>query len=298
MFEEKISVKSNGRYINARSYVGLGVGDDCFVSCTNMGEVRYQNTQGNGGGRMKLPVDVVRMRSHKDRAQVFAAGGREQELSVWDAETACTAAEWVKPAVQPLFKSKNIADDGLGLRPPVWITDMQFLDANTSVPQLAVSTGHGQIRIYDAKAQQRPVQDWQITKHPILHILASHLRPELFFADNMGNMQQLDLRTGKVIGGYKGIAGAVCDMALSEDGRKVAEVGLDRFLRVYETDGMRLLRHRAYIKQRVSQVVWDWDEKDLNQREIDQIEAEHIWQTMDTLGEEQRTKKGSKRKAL
>ncbi|KAJ1646505.1 Ribosome biogenesis protein nsa1 (NOP7-associated protein 1) [Coemansia asiatica] len=311
-FADAVSVKRNGRNISQREYVGLGIGKDGFVSCTNLGNVRFQKfsadvdadadidsdaSKSSGFGLMKLPVDVVRMRAHKDKFSVFAAGGREQELSIWDAETACVGSEYAEPKCKPLFRSENVAPDWLGLRVPVWITDMQFLDGNTTNPQMVVSTRHSHIRIYDAKAQQRPVHSWEIGKNPILNIVASHVKPEIFYSDNLGNLNQLDLRTGKVIGGFKGISGAVTDIALSEDGRRVAEVGLDRFLRVYEADGMRRMLHRAYVKQRVTGVVWDWEVKDIDQDEIDRQETEEIWQSMDTLGQKEKHKREAKRKA-
>ncbi|KAJ2796119.1 Ribosome biogenesis protein nsa1 (NOP7-associated protein 1) [Coemansia guatemalensis] len=297
-FADKFSIKHNGRFITERRYVGLGGSDSHFLTCTNMGEIRYQSFSGDGAMLMKVGVDACRMRVHQKRPSVFAVGGREQELTVWDADTveAGSQSEYTKPRSTPVFKSKNVGNDNLDLRMPVWITDMQFMDDNALTPLVAVSTGHRQIRIYDAKTQQRPVHDWEVSKHPIYHILASHVRPELFFADNMGNVQQLDTRMGRVVSGYKGIAGAVKAMAISEDGSMIAAAGLDRFLRVYEAGGMRRPLHRAYIKQRVSQVVWDWDSRDLSSEEIEQKEAEDIWQNMDVLSQEHSEKRPSKRK--
>ncbi|KAJ2766290.1 Ribosome biogenesis protein nsa1 (NOP7-associated protein 1) [Coemansia nantahalensis] len=288
-FADALSIKHNGKVIAGRHYVGVGAADGRFLACTNLGEVRYQAFTSDDGAAaaatlLKLPMDACRMRTHSARPSVFAVGGREQELTVWDAETVEAGAdEYAKARSAPLFRSKNVANDNLDLRVPVWITDVQFLDDNASAPSLAVSTGYRQIRIYDARAQPRPVHDWTPSKHPIYHILASHARPELYFADNVGNLSQLDLRTGKVIGGYKGIAGAVKSIALSEDGTKVAAAGLDRYLRVYEAGGMRRPLHRAYVKQRVAHVVWDWEQRDLAPDEIEQQEAEAIWDGMDRL---------------
>ncbi|KAJ2713614.1 Ribosome biogenesis protein nsa1 (NOP7-associated protein 1) [Coemansia spiralis] len=303
-FADPLSIKHEGRLITGRHYVGVGAADGRFLACTNLGEVRYQAFTGIGDEPapavlLKLQVDAFRMLTHKARPSVFAIGGREQELTVWDAETveAGSADGYAKPRSAPLFKSKNVPNDNLDLRVPVWITDIQFLDDNTSTPQLAVSTGHRQIRIYDAKAQPRPVHSWTPSKHPIYHILASHTRPELYFADNMGNLSHLDLRTGKVIGGYKGIAGAVKSIALSEDGSKLAAAGLDRYLRVYEAGGMRRPLHRAYVKQRVSHIVWDWEQKDLAPDEIERREAEDIWSGMDRLdGDAPPKRRAAKRK--
>ncbi|KAJ2505953.1 Ribosome biogenesis protein nsa1 (NOP7-associated protein 1) [Coemansia sp. RSA 2052] len=306
-FTAPFSVKSNGRTISDRRYVGIGATDSHFISATNMGEVRYQpfvsDEHSDSATLLKLQIDACKMRVHDKRASIFAIGGREQELTVWDAATAKSAGpstEFAKPSSAPLFKSKNVSNDFLDMRVPVWITDMQFIGDNTTTPTIAVSTGYKQIRIYDARAQQRPVHDWNVSKHLINHILVSHTKPELFFADNEGNLQLMDLRTGRIIGGYKGIAGAVKAIALSEDGTKVAAAGLDRFLRVYETHGMHRMLHRAYIKQRVTQVVWDWEHKDVNQDEIDQRDADSIWESMPKLeaSAEPRKKSSSKRKAV
>ncbi|KAJ2488535.1 Ribosome biogenesis protein nsa1 (NOP7-associated protein 1) [Coemansia sp. RSA 2050] len=305
-FTAPFNVKSNGRTISDRRYVGLGTTDSHFIAATNMGEIRYQaygeSEQSDGAATLlKLQIDACKMRVHDKRPSLFAIGGREQELTVWDAETTkAGSTEYAKPTNAPIFKSKNVCNDFLDMRVPVWITDLQFIDDNTSNPTIAISTGYKQIRLYDAKAQQRPVHDWEVSKHPINHILVSHAKPELFFADNEGNLQQMDLRTGRIIGGYKGIAGAVKAIALSEDGTKVAAAGLDRFLRVYEAGGMHRMLHRAYIKQRVSQVVWDWGHRDVNQEEVDQREADSIWESMPKLesSAESNRKGPSKRKAI
>ncbi|KAJ2744354.1 Ribosome biogenesis protein nsa1 (NOP7-associated protein 1) [Coemansia sp. BCRC 34301] len=305
-FGAPFSVKSNGKTISDRRYVGIGATDSHLITATNMGEVRYQpfdsGEHSDNATLLQLQIDACKMRVHDRRASVFAIGGREQELTVWDAATTKSVvglgSGFAKPSGMPLFKSKNVCNDFLDMRVPVWITDMQFISDNTATPTLAVSTGYKQIRIYDAKAQQRPVHDWEVSKHPINHILVSHTKPELFFADNEGNLQLMDLRTGRIIGGYKGIAGAVKAIALSEDGTKVAAAGLDRFLRVYETHGMHRMLHRAYIKQRVTQIIWDWDSKDVNQDEIDQRDADSIWESMPKLESSAEPKKtSSKRKA-
>ncbi|KAJ1788775.1 Ribosome biogenesis protein nsa1 (NOP7-associated protein 1) [Coemansia sp. RSA 2399] len=302
-FDDPVNIKHNGKYITERSFVGLGATEEAFIACTNLGELRYQpfDTE-EAPVLMQLPVDAWRMRTHPKHTNVFAVGGREHELSIWDidavrlAETTC-GGSYAKPTSAPLFKTKNVADDNLGLRVPVWVTDMQFLSDDAASPRVAVSTGHRQIRIYDAKTGARPTHNWDgVSKHPIYHILASHMKPELFFADNMGNFQQLDLRMGKVVGGYKGIAGAVRSMALSEDGTMVAEAGLDRFVRVYETDGMRRLLHRAYVKQRVTHVLWDWSVKDRSYGEIEQDEVDEIWDNMAKMEHRKKRTSGIKRK--
>ncbi|KAJ2507487.1 Ribosome biogenesis protein nsa1 (NOP7-associated protein 1) [Coemansia sp. RSA 2049] len=298
-FAAPVCIKHSGRQITERRYVGVGaVGGTSFISCTNLGEVRCQRFGEAEEPRvlLKLPVEACRMRVHAKSPRVFAVGGREQELSVWDVDAvgsaaAAAAAEYRKPTTAPLFRAKNVRPDSLGLRVPVWITDIQFLSDSATAPTVAVSTGHRQIRIYDARAGARPMHDWSdgVSAHPITNLLASHAKPELFFTDNVGGLHQLDLRAGRVVGGYRGFAGAVTSVALSEDGAMVAGAGLDRFVRVYEADGMRRLLHRAYVKQRVAQLHWDWSVRDASPDEAERREEDELWDAMDT--------RGSKRKA-
>ncbi|KAJ1729792.1 Ribosome biogenesis protein nsa1 (NOP7-associated protein 1) [Coemansia sp. Benny D160-2] len=293
-FAAPVSIKHSGRQITERRYVGVGAVDGTsFISCTNLGEVRCQRFGEDEEPRvlLKLPVEACRMRVHAKSPRVFAVGGREQELSVWDVDAVGTAAaaaevvaEYRKPTTAPLFRAKNVRPDSLGLRVPVWITDIQFLSDSATAPTVAVSTGYKQIRIYDARADARPIHDWSdgVSAHPITRLLASHAKPELFFADNVGGLHQLDLRTGRVVGGYRGFAGAVTSVALSEDGAMVAGAGLDRFVRVYEADGMRRLLHCAYVKQRVAQLHWDWSVKDVSPEEAERREEDEIWDAMQT----------------
>ncbi|KAJ1966138.1 Ribosome biogenesis protein nsa1 (NOP7-associated protein 1) [Dipsacomyces acuminosporus] len=303
-FLNPIKMICDKKPVSSRRYVGIGATDSHFITCTNMGEVRYQSFSQDLSGSditadtllMKLPENAFRMRIHPKRPSIFAVGGFEQELSIWDAETTQVASSeaktgFTKATSAPIFRSKNVPNDFLNLRVPVWITDIQFTSDNTSNPTLAVSTHYSQIRLYDTKAKQRPVQDWEIGNQSISCILASHMKPELFFADNTGVVQKLDLRTGKVIGGYKGISGAVRSMALSEDGTELATAGADRFLRVHEADGMRRMLHRAYIKQRVSHIVHDWEFKDVDEEEAERQETEAIWDNMSTMDKPAKSKK-------
>ncbi|KAI9481836.1 Ribosome biogenesis protein nsa1 (NOP7-associated protein 1) [Coemansia sp. RSA 989] len=281
-FSSKPNIKHNGKLITERRFVGLSAFNEHFLTCTNLGEVRYQSFNSNEATKLiKLPLDAFRMRTHDKQPNVFAVGGREHELSIWDAETVQAGLEFTKPKSDPIFKAKNVPLDYLSLRVPVWVTDMQFTSDNATSPTVAISTGYRQIRLYDARAQQRPVQDWEVSKHPIYHLLKSHTKPELFFADNVGNVQQVDMRTGQVTGALRGVSGAVKTMALSEDGSKIAVAGLDRYVRVYQADGMHLPLHRAYTKQRITSLLWDWSHKDFSTNEIEEQEAEDIWENMD-----------------
>ncbi|KAJ2255020.1 Ribosome biogenesis protein nsa1 (NOP7-associated protein 1), partial [Coemansia sp. RSA 455] len=125
-FNAPFSVKSNGKTISDRRYVGIGASDSHFITATNMGEVRYQSygddeQSDSAATLLRLQIDACKMRVHDKRASIFAVGGREQELTVWDAETAKSAGsstEFSKPSGTPIFKSKNVGHDFLDMRVP------------------------------------------------------------------------------------------------------------------------------------------------------------------------------------
>ena len=47
--------------------------------------------------------------------------------------------------------------DKLQLRVPVWVTQISFVPEVDSSSLVAVGTGHHQIRLYDTRAQRRPL---------------------------------------------------------------------------------------------------------------------------------------------
>lgn len=64
----------------------------------------------------------------------------------------------------PLFKVRN---DHLDLQVPVWVTEIGFLPCTNTQPTVAVGTGYHQLRLYDTKAQKRPVLSVEFEDSPI-----------------------------------------------------------------------------------------------------------------------------------
>ncbi len=65
---------------------------------------------------------------------MFATGGRENDLKIWNLETMQTKPE-------PTFKAKNLPDNWMQLKEPIWVMSIDFLDEN----KIAVGTGHHQV---------------------------------------------------------------------------------------------------------------------------------------------------------
>ena len=66
-----------------------------------------------------------------------------------------------------LYLVSQVRNDELDLKVPVWVTDMAFLPSSNTQPQVVVGTGHHQLRLYDTKAQRRPVQSIEFEETPI-----------------------------------------------------------------------------------------------------------------------------------
>ena len=182
---------------------------------------------------------------------VLAVGGKEHELTLWDAATG-----------KETFVARNVGNTMLDLRVPVWVAGIQFLgggtEPSTAAPHLlAVATGHRQVRLYDARANRRPVKSVDIGDHPFT---VSALAPDgasLLVGDTAGTLIRLDLATLRQIGAYQGIGGSIRSISVWSGTSQplVATAGLDRCVRVHHIETRALLR-RIYLKQRLTAVAF------------------------------------------
>ena len=163
-----------------------------------------------------------------------------------------------------IWAAKNVSQDNLHLRVPVWITCMSFqnpvrdsFDGDSSV--FYTGTAYRHVRMYDMKAGQQPTASLEIG--PDFRVSA--IQPAkggdsdrlLYVADTSGSLTQWDLRTQRRVHTLKGAAGSIREMTLSEDGQQLACVGLDRFLRVYDTSSNKLTSS-IYLKNRLNTCVF------------------------------------------
>lgn len=182
---------------------------------------------------LQKPLEVLRV---SEESNALAYGGKENDLRVWDLEKKRCA-----------WTAKNVPNDFLDMRVPVWIKDLQFMDPS----KIVVATGFHQIRIYDTKAQRRPIFNTDHGEHPYTCLA---LRPDnrsVVFADTTGVVQEMDLRNGRIVGAYRGFAGTVKQLAFHPTQPLLVSCGLDRFLRLHSAT-TRALVTKAYLKQRLN----------------------------------------------
>lgn len=142
---------------------------------------------------------------------------------------------------------------------------------------------------------------------------------ELFVGDNANNLCALDLRNGRVVYSYQGmrgflsylngtgliksagLSGAVTSLAPSKSSI-LASTALDRYVRIHSTqsppDQVELLPwqkkaaviEKVYMKSTPTVVVWDQSAKNTTDVAVD--DADDVWATMETTGDDGSRKKG------
>jgi len=192
--------------------------------------------------------ELSRMRQCNFSKNIVGVGGKEVELQLWD----------LNKIEEPLFRSKNVGQDKLCLRQPVWISDLGW----TSESTVAVTTRYGQTRLYDVRSdRRRPITELTWDTEGVANTsLACVDQHQVIVGTNTGTMGLWDFRAGQGYRGlvrkYGGSVGAVRDIATQPGNPYFCAVGLDRFLRVWKIGaGGKKPVHKLYLKSRLNGVI-------------------------------------------
>jgi hypothetical protein len=120
---------------------------------------------------------------------------------------------------------------------------------------LAVVTGYKQVRIYDTRAQRRPVRRTNLGDYPFTVVALTRDGKRLLTGDTIGTLRCVDLATLRETGVYRGCGGSVRSISVHPTLPYMATGGLDRTLRVHNIDTRQQLR-RVYLKQRLTAVLF------------------------------------------
>lgn len=221
---------------------------------------------------------------------LLATGGRENDLKIWKVDDLSKA----------VFVAKNVRNDFLNLRVPVWVTASQFL--HNSEHEVVVGTGNHSIRTYDTRAKRRPVLDVEYHEHPITAISVRPDNNTVLVGNSAGFMGEVDLRTGLQVGGFKGMCGSIRAIECHATQPYVIVCGLDRFVRVYDLASRRLEK-KVYLKSnlncvsvtteelQLAQVSQDDSRKRTKEEEVEvkeEDEDEGVWETMKVVKEKKK----------
>ncbi|KAK7197015.1 hypothetical protein NESM_000645200 [Novymonas esmeraldas] len=238
------STKGNGvaGLPNSMSFVKgklVLVSKDGAASILDSDLAKTASFAGNG------PVDALHI--HRKYGMV-AMGGRENDLCVYD-----LAAENLDT---PVFQARNVRDHVLDVPFPVFVTGACVVNPFV----FAVSTAYHQVRFYDRRSNDRPVQEFEISREierrptTMLQWNAN----KFLIGEASGDVHLYDTRRGfssraKLRGGV----GSVRCMAKHPAGHQILGVtGLDRKARLYHVPTGKLLMS-IYVKQKANCLLLD-----------------------------------------
>jgi hypothetical protein len=149
------------------SYNGL------LITCSDEGTVTYINYDDNTHNISDISIslgisNLECMRVHPTQPNIFATGGQELDLCVWDIKLANDGH------ITPMWQAQNVPDDFLGLSVPIWITDIKWLD-HENISTLATCTAYHQIRKYNIK-EQSPTHSFEVAN--VSKLLSLSVSPE------------------------------------------------------------------------------------------------------------------------
>ncbi|KAI8799589.1 WD40-repeat-containing domain protein [Cladochytrium replicatum] len=166
-----------------------------LVTCTDTGFLRVHDcATGAEKGCVNLGQDqLCRMRvkpqTSPDGGVVFATGGKDREVCVWDLDVVLKTESGEK--AEPRWKAKNVRNDVLDLRVPVWNTDMAWMEGEGE--KIVVCTGIHFIRVYDLKAGKKPTLNIEVGEHPLKYIALIPGTQEVVVTDTTGLLIQVDV---------------------------------------------------------------------------------------------------------
>ncbi|KAJ9063409.1 Ribosome biogenesis protein nsa1 (NOP7-associated protein 1), variant 2 [Entomophthora muscae] len=140
--------------------------------------------------KKQIEVFVVNLQ----QPTIVATGGKDLDLSLWDLSTL-----FLNPQdyPKPLFTAKNVPNDKLDLRVPVWVMAAQFLTPTTKNSyRVVIATRYGQVRIYESAVKRQPIFNHQVFSTPILSLEVSADEKQAVISDNEGDLQVLELEKG------------------------------------------------------------------------------------------------------
>ncbi|KAM6307748.1 LOW QUALITY PROTEIN: WD repeat-containing protein 74 [Podargus strigoides] len=225
-------------------FCGLAAHGSSVITCVESGRVAAwrddgtEDVTGGGGGLCRMRQDPVPQR--------LATAGKENALKIWDLQ---------RPH-EPLFRAKNVRNDWLDLRVPIWDRDLQFLPSS----KVVTCTAHSQVRVYDPSSRRRPVMEATFGEAP-LTALALVPDNSVAVGSARGDLAVIDLRQGRVLKCLKGGAGSVRGLQCHPSLPLLASCGLDRFLRIHHLGDKRLC-HKVYLKSQLSCLLLssqDWE---------------------------------------
>lgn len=227
-----------------------------FVVATKDGKIRLFDINGEDGVSSFHSSENLEVMRYNHAANIIATAGKESFLRLWDPETH-----------KEKFCAKNVPHNFLDMRVPYWESDAQFwvprndgsrriVDATENNGNMVVTCSrYRYIRLYDARAQKRPVISFEYGQWPLKRIAVGHDKNYVYTGDTTGDLHRFDLRTQRLVCSYQGHSGAIKDISVHPTQQLVASVGYGRCLYLHEVESHQIVK-RVYLKQRLNCVLF------------------------------------------
>jgi WD40 repeat protein len=170
--------------------------------------------------------------------------GQGNDLKLYDVETQKVA-----------YKAKPPPENWLGYRAPPYVSAIEFVPGSEN-RNVLVGTGERVVRLYDTRADKRAVMDLSVGETTITALAMDFTGAYAFIGNAKGQLQTVDLRAKGVFAKFKGVSGSIREIAPHPTEPLIAVAGLDRYLRVYDTESRKCLGS-AFMKQALSGCAWD-----------------------------------------
>ena len=196
--------------------------------------------------QMKKEKSLLKMKLVPQSSKIVT-GGKEHDLQIWDLN---------KSLSEPIFRAKNVPNDKLELRVPIWVSDFCFPD-NTSSDSIAAVTRYGDIRLYDTRNEQRrPVLKLDWPEEVLTAISSTPSSHEILVGTATGHLALYDIRMDKkgMKKKFRGCSGGIRSIDCHPVHYYFAVVGLDRFLKLYDFNQPKPLQ-KMYLKSKLSHVL-------------------------------------------
>lgn len=283
------------------------------ISCSRMGKVvKYNITEGTSESMIiKGPLDAFTI--HPNQPNIVAVGGQERETEILE-------LDWTKEEQKSIWAARNVKNDRLHLRVPVWVKRIYFLEQEEEEQQhsqktddvvykFLVVTRYGQFRLYDTKLGRRPRQDIKISEHPISVCQrgTGDKTDTVVASDTKTSTYVVDIASLKMKGKLAGATGAVQALSAYADklsSSVMATGGLDRYLRVFDLE-TRSVAAKVFtgtqitavlvldgFKEEEDKAIFGSDKK--RERESDEAENDELWNELDQVGAKQERSKKKK----
>ena len=263
----------------------------------------------------KKPISCISL--HPVEPNVVVFGGQENDariIRLYDEAsipaqvfTSEEAKETFFGSQKVLFAARNVKNDHLDLRPPIWITKVEFLDNKISGEyQFITTTKYGQLRMYDTKHGKRPKKDYPLCQKSIITLsFTNGDQEDIIISDTHGlvakySLEKVDQKAfkthsasagtiqkpvAKLLGKYTGgNTGAVFGVDVVDS--LVATGGLDRYLRVYDVEDREVVA-KVYLGTQINSViVLDTEDEteendDEGKRKHEESDEEELWDQLE-----------------